>query len=650
MASVNKDWDTLIKNALIFDGSGGKPVLSDLAIKDGKIAAFGCNLNDKAARNVVDGTGKWLMPGLLDIHSHFDLEVEGAPHLPESVRHGTTTVVNSNCSLGIAFGKQMSEERPDENPILDCFARVENIPKSVLSKLIDLTVNWDNTGDYIDHFDQLPLGPNVAVMIPHTMLRIEVMGLEGSISREPTQTEIDEMCRLSQQAFEQGFVGFSSDGLPLHYLANDPHRNVKIPAQHATIQEIKALGEVTRSNDRVWQCTPDPDNMLRTVTMFFMTSGRFYNKTLRMTATAAMDLNSNKKAAKGLLRFNKFLNSDWIRGNFSFQALSCPFRVYADGVTTPLLEEKPAFRELNCIEIEDVEGRKRLLNDVGFIERFRKDWMMGKQGFNFARLQRLLSIEPTTFCRNVADMFIDTCPEEIWNGQNLGEIYQRFRVYQESGGQEDAVSDEEKCAFDKVLTPVQDDADFVLHMLREYDRKFRWYTTTANQRPDVLKKLLFNEHTLPGFNDSGAHLTNMAYYDGNLLTLKMAAEDSIELVSLAVKRLTTAPAKLFNLDVGGLRIGDVADIVLINPDELLHYDSLAHTKMQYRELFLHDQMVNRSDGVVDKVFIAGKLTWNGNDFEKEFGKQSYGRLLKPIGLENQRSIEKVEPIAEATAS
>jgi len=331
--------------------------------------------------------------------------------------------------------------------------RVENIPKSVLSKLIDLAITWENTEEYISHFDDLALGPNVAVMVPHTMLRIEVMGLEESISRKPTQAEIDEMCRLSQKAFDQGFVGFSSDGLPLHYLANDPHRNIKIPAQHATIKEIKALGEVTRANDCVWQCTPDPDNMLRTVSMFFMTSGRLYDKTMRMTATAAMDLNVNKKAAKGILRFNKFLNSDWVKGNFAFQALSCPFRVYADGVTTPLLEEKLAFRELNSIEIEDIEGRKRLLNDPGFLERFRKDWMTGKQGFNLAHLQCLLSIEPTTFSRNVEDMYIDTCPEEIWNGQNLGKIYQRLRAYLEIGGEQGATSEEEKVTFDNVPKP-----------------------------------------------------------------------------------------------------------------------------------------------------------------------------------------------------
>ena len=170
------------------------------------------------------------MPGLIDIHCHFDLEVEVSPDLPETVRHGTTTVVNGNCSLGIAFGKQMSPERPWENPILDCFARVENIPKTVLNMCVEKAVTWDNPTDYIKHFDDIPLGPNVCVLFPHTMLRIEAMGLEESISRKATLLEIQKMANITREAMGEGYVGISSDGLPLHYLANDPHKNAKIPA------------------------------------------------------------------------------------------------------------------------------------------------------------------------------------------------------------------------------------------------------------------------------------------------------------------------------------------------------------------------------------------------------------------------------------
>ena len=97
-------WDTLIKNALVFDGSGSLPQAQDVAIHGGRIAAVGRNLGVENANSVMDAQGQWLMPGMLDIHTHFDLEVELEPGLPEAVRHGTTTAVVANCSLGIAYG------------------------------------------------------------------------------------------------------------------------------------------------------------------------------------------------------------------------------------------------------------------------------------------------------------------------------------------------------------------------------------------------------------------------------------------------------------------------------------------------------------------------------------------------------------------
>ena len=85
-------WDTLICNALLFDGSGGAPQQLDIAVKDGKIAARGAGLPVSQAAQVIEADGQWLMPGLLDIHTHLDLEVDLEPGLPEVVRHGTTTV------------------------------------------------------------------------------------------------------------------------------------------------------------------------------------------------------------------------------------------------------------------------------------------------------------------------------------------------------------------------------------------------------------------------------------------------------------------------------------------------------------------------------------------------------------------------------
>jgi N-acyl-D-aspartate/D-glutamate deacylase len=136
-------WDTLIRDALVFDGTGGTPQQLDIALKDGKVAARGSALSPEMASEVIAASGKWLMPGLLDIHTHLDLEVDLEPGLPEAVRHGTTTVLVGNCSLGTCFGDQREGE---QDPIVDCFTRVENIPKRILARCVE-KVSWENNGD-----------------------------------------------------------------------------------------------------------------------------------------------------------------------------------------------------------------------------------------------------------------------------------------------------------------------------------------------------------------------------------------------------------------------------------------------------------------------------------------------------------------------
>ena len=133
MSSEIQKIDTLIKNAKVFN-NGDVPVVQDVAIANGKIIARGKDLTASNVGRVVDAEGLWLMPGLFDIHTHYDLELEVAPGLPESTRHGTTSVVIANCSLGLAFGSQRDGTN---DPIVSCYARVENIPKTVLKGCAD---------------------------------------------------------------------------------------------------------------------------------------------------------------------------------------------------------------------------------------------------------------------------------------------------------------------------------------------------------------------------------------------------------------------------------------------------------------------------------------------------------------------------------
>jgi N-acyl-D-aspartate/D-glutamate deacylase len=514
-------WDTLFRNALVFDGTGAAPRKLDVAIKDGCIAAMEANL-PLAAAAVHDLAGHWLMPGLLDIHTHFDLEVEIEPGLPEAVRHGTTTAVVSNCSLGLAFGAQRVN---GTDPIVDCFARVENVPKPVLRKVGD-AVTWNDSRAYLDHFDHIPLGPNIVPMIPHSMLRIEVMGLQDSVSRDPTPQELERMAELVEKGMREGYVGFSTDGLPFHYLANKPNTEKTIPTQFAKFGELKRLTEVVRRWGRVWQATPPKDDKLAVVKNFLLTSGRLFGRTLKVTAVAALDVHTDRRIVRMGLTLARLLNSWLIRGHFRLQALAAPFKVWSDGVITPLAEEVPELRRLNECDLEDSAARLKILNDPAYIVAFRKMWFRGKRGWNLARLKRWLRLDDNVLSRDLRDMTLDGCPVPDWNGETLHAVYERLLQWHNSG--QGARSELERAAFATFPKPIADDCEFFLHLLREYDTKLRWWTTSANRDPAVIKKLLFNPLLLPGFNDSGAHLTNMAFYDGNLRTLKIAQEDGVE--------------------------------------------------------------------------------------------------------------------------
>lgn len=615
-------YQTLIKNAKVFNNDES-PVIQDVAINNGKIVERGNQLNVEAEQ-IIDATGLWLMPGMFDIHTHYDLELEVAPGLPESVRHGTTSVVIANCSLGLAYGAQRIGET---DPIVDCYARVENIPKRVLRTVADKVV-WNDSGEYLEHLDQLNLGPNIVTMVPHSMLRIEAMGFEPSISRDPTESEMSKMKGLLKTALDQGYAGFSTDALPFHYLANQPNCHKTIPTQFAKYGEIKQLTDVVREADATWQATPPKDSPWNTIKTFLLTSGRIHGKPLRTTVVAALDVASNRNLVKLAKTLAKILNTKFLNGQFYMQALGAPFKVWADGATTPLAEEIPELRRLNEVDLEDRETRAKIMQDPEYIAAFKKMWLKGKQGFNLDRLKRKLRLEEYAFDRDMNEMVIDLCPQQNWQGKTFLEVFERVKKIQKQKSFND-VEDQERDLVIEQFSHVEDEADFMLQMLRSFDIDLSWYTVSANRDMKKVRELLMDPSLLPGFNDSGAHLSNMAFYDVNLRSLKLAAEGGDSDVAYMVKRLTKDAADVFGVQGGTINIGDVADLILIDPKALSNYDGEGSVQRIYRDEYSANQLVNRSDGVVPMVMIAGDIAWQHNDFTEVFGTKKLGRVMKP---------------------
>jgi N-acyl-D-aspartate/D-glutamate deacylase len=224
-------------------------------------------------------------------------------------------------------------------------------------------------------------------------------------------------------------------------------------------------------------------------------------------------------------------------------------------------------------------------------------------------------------------MHVEICPLAAWEGMDFQSVLDRVIAIKAGQAPQDAQDKELNLVRDDFFW-IADEADFMLQMLRSFDTQLSWCTTTANRDPKKVRKLIMDPLLLPGFNDSGAHLTNMAFYDVNLRCLKLAAEGGDDDVSYMVKRLTKDAADVFGVAGGTINIGDQADVILIDPQQLNQYEGEAKVERVFREEYQHQQLVNRSNNVVPLVLINGHTAWKDNAFGEGLGKVKMGSLLK----------------------
>src|SRR6202045_3776327 len=163
-------YDVIIRNGLWFDGTGRAPQTRTPGIRDGIVSAVSAGpLDETGCPDVIDAGGKWIVPGFIDVHTHYDAEVLLDPGLRESVRHGVTTVLLGNCSLSTVYAN--SEDAAD------LFSRVEAVPREFVLGALAPHKTYRPAAEYIEPTDALPLppGPNVSRLLGHSHLRTAVL-------------------------------------------------------------------------------------------------------------------------------------------------------------------------------------------------------------------------------------------------------------------------------------------------------------------------------------------------------------------------------------------------------------------------------------------------------------------------------------------
>jgi N-acyl-D-aspartate/D-glutamate deacylase len=174
--------------------------------------------------------------------------------------------------------------------------------------------------------------------------------------------------------------------------------------------------------------------------------------------------------------------------------------------------------------------------------------------------------------------------------------------------------------------------DAYLDLVLEHGTALRWRTTISNHRPEVLKKLARDSGVQMGFSDAGAHLRNMAFYNMGLRLLRHVQDAEkagrpFMTVEHAVHRLTGELADWYRIGAGHLRIGDRADVVIVDPAQLdATLDEYAEDRVEsYGGL---SRMVNRNNDTVSAVLVGGRAVFVGGEATDLVGRVRTGRFLR----------------------
>jgi N-acyl-D-aspartate/D-glutamate deacylase len=530
----------------------------------------------------IDASEAWVTPGFIDVHTHYDAEVELAPALGESVRHGVTTIVLGSCGLSLAVGEPAD--------LADMFCRVEGIPRTTVLPLLERIKDWRTPAQYLEHLERLPLGPHVANLLGHSTIRAHAMGLGRSLdaSVRPTADEMGRMERLVDEALDAGYLGLSINTLPWDKMDGEAFRSRPTPSVFGTWREYRRLSKVLRRRGRVFQGVPNLRTKLN-IFLFLLLSTGILRRPLKTTVIALIDAKSSRPATRLAAALTRLANA-LLRADVRFQALPVPFDLWTDGMEVPVLEEIAAGTEALHLQHED--ARARLLRDPDYRQRFKRQWA----SWLFGR----------AYHRNLHDTEILAAPDRSVVGRSFGEVGRQRGI---------------------------DPVDAYLDLVAEHGKALRWYTVVGNDRPARLEWIMTRPDVLIGFSDAGAHLRNMAYYNFPLRMLKRVRDAELAgrpfmTIERAVQRLTSEIGDWMGIPAGTLRVGDRADVAVVDPAGL--DDAVERAEEAPMPGFPDLQrMVRRNDAAVRAVLVSGRVAYTPGRITDELGRaRGYGTLLR----------------------
>jgi N-acyl-D-amino-acid deacylase len=502
------DYDLLIRNGLVVDGSGLPAYIADVAVKAGKIVDIG-SLNGSAARTI-DAHGLVVAPGFIDHHTHMDGQILWDPYGTCEPQHGVTSIVMGNCGLALAPVKP-----GDEDAIVKSFVRVEAIPRIALEKGVPW--GWRSYPEYLNKLDG-EIGINVGGLVGHIAVRQYVMG-EESVEREARADEIEKMRQLVREAIVGGALGFSTNRNERHMRED----GLPVPSRLATEAELLALCDVTRElNSGVVQT-----NHGRHCVEQLPEYDRIVRRTRRPLIWQSIQYKDSepdlwKQQIDGI--------AETFRAGYQAYGLThtIPLMRHFNLQNTQVFDEFPTWKNLMFIP----EAERRLaFKDAATRRKMRDDFA---------------DPNPTSYHRNWQRVFV----EKVAKPENQKYVGKSVAEVGAARGQD---------ALDAFL-------DFSL----EENLETMYETTNRGFDPKAMSTIMKSPYVMIGTSDAGAHVQFGADFGYCTTLLGMWVRDH-QMITMeqAIHKLTFHVASVYGLQGRGLlRPGYAADVTIFNPQTI----------------------------------------------------------------------------------
>ncbi|MEO9102183.1 MAG: amidohydrolase family protein [Burkholderiaceae bacterium] len=553
--------DLLIRNALLFDGSGADPSVQDLAVQDGRITRIGANLSEPATQ-VIDAEGLALMPGIIDSHTHFDAQITWDQTLKPSPALGVTTAVIGNCGFTIAPCREADRDITMRN-----LTQVEGMSLDVLKSGIDW--GFETFPEYLDLLRKRGSAVNVAAYIGHSSVRTYVMGADAS-KRTATEDEIAQMQQIVRDAMAHGAVGFASSTSPAH----NGEGGLPMPSRLADDREMTALVEAMGEGGHgVFMLTKGGHTPVP-----FLESLSAINQRPVMIA-ALLHNGTNPQAVFNDLDAISAANE---RGRRLLGQVSC----------CPLTMD---FTLASPYPVEGLQSWQPALSLRG------------------TELRGLLA--DRTFRDGVRAEIAASSTFRLFNGE-----WDKVHVVEVALPDQHAHYEQRSVA-DIATAEQRDPLDVMLDLAIAEDLRTVFTALLLNSDETAVGRMLNHPHSIVSLSDAGAHLTffNDAGFGLHLLG-HWARELNAMPMAEAVRRLTSHPAQVLGIERRGqLREGYAADLLLFDPatvdrgpKQRVHdlpggAPRLTTDAIGVHGVWVNGQQVASADGLLPEVPLAGQL-------------------------------------------